>query len=150
MAIPTIIHMTSLPDVSASWSGRNGGQVMLLGGGVRGILSRDVAQSIVDKLSRALSAPQREAEMAGRDVVPDPERVAAPDTMLAEPMRHRKGALIDAFPSHAQRLGAIALALEHSDAGAEVVAIGGVYFTRDEAEAMMAALTADQIGRRAN
>ena len=73
MAIPTVIELTSVPPITASWSERNGGQIFLLGGGVRGILSRDAALSIVDQLTRALNASKTQDVLARflRDCVVD-------------------------------------------------------------------------------
>lgn len=56
--------MPSLADFNASWSNRNGGEVLVTGGSVRTILSAATAQAIVDKLSRALSVPVKAAETA--------------------------------------------------------------------------------------
>jgi hypothetical protein len=142
--------LPNLADFNASWSNRNGGEVLVTGGSLRTVMSAALAQTIVDKLSRALSVPTKAAEMAGRPPLPEPERIACPDTFLADPLRFRKGALMRAHPSRAARLNAVTLALEHSDAGAEIVAVAGVYFTRHEAEQMRGSLSVERIGGSAN
>lgn len=145
-----MVAIPHVDDFNASWSNKNGGEVLVTAGSVRTVLSAALTQAIVDKLLCALSVPQRAAEMAARPAVPEPERIPAPDTMLAEPLRYRKAALLGAFPARAGRLNAVTLALELSDAGAEVVAIEGIYFSRGEAEQMRASLSVDRIGGSAN
>lgn len=143
MSIPTVIELTSVPTITASWSERNGGQIFLLGGGVRGILSRDAAQAIVDQLTRALDTPRRSAEIAARDALPELERVPDADTRIGETLRSRKAALITAYPEKGRRLLALYGVLADAGAGAEVVMIDGTAFTCDEARELVIALERD-------
>lgn len=133
MAIPHGLEATVLPDISVSWSNRNGGELLLIGGSVRMVVSAAWAQAVVDKFSRALAVPKLAAEMAARNPAPELERVAAPDTLIGEDLRHRNGALIGALPSKSRRIEAIAAALSDAGQEAEVVMVAGIAFTRVEA-----------------
>lgn len=140
MAIPTVIELTAVPAITASWSERNGGQVFLLGGGVRGILSRDAAQAIVDQLTRALDTPRRSAEIGARDALPDLERIPDPDTQIGETLRSRKASLITAYPEKGRRLLALYGVLAAAGMEAEVVVVDGINFTADEARDLVITL----------
>lgn len=142
MAIPHGLEATVLPDISVSWSNRNDGELLLIGGSVRMVVSAAWAQALVDKFSRALAVPKLAAEMAARNPTPELERVASPDTMIGEDLRHRKSALIGAYPSKSMRLSAVRSALADAGADAEVVMINGLAFTQDEAAAIEDALDA--------
>lgn len=147
-----ITDTATFGDFSASWSNRNGGEILVTVGSMRMTVSAALARAVHAKLGKALDVPVRAASLVGarddRPLASEPERIPAPDTMIAEPLRHRKGALIGAFPARAKRLAAIARAMEHGDAGAEIVAIGGIPFLRSEAEAMLALNAAEQIEGR--
>lgn len=142
MAIPHGLEATVLPDISVSWSNRNGGELLLIGGSVRMVVSAAWAQAVVDKFSRALAVPKLAAEMAARGAAAEPERIAAPDTMIGEDLRHRKGALIAAYPSKAMRLIAVRSARGAAGGDAEVVMINGIAFTIEEVAAIEDALEA--------
>lgn len=126
-----------LGGLSASWSNRNGGEILVTVGSMRLTVSAALARAVHAKLGKALDVPVRAAAMSDARTAIEPERIAAPDTMIAEPLRYRKGALIGAIPSRAGRMAAIALAMEDSGVGgAELLMIAGIPFLRAEAEAM--------------
>lgn len=128
--------MIDLHDFGASWSNRNGGEILVTAGSVRLTLSAAVARAVHATLGKALDVPVRAAQLADAAPAREPERIAAMDRMIAESFRHRHGALIGAFPAKAKRLAAVTAALEACDAGTEIVVIGGIAFTLAEAEGM--------------
>lgn len=143
MSYPMQIDTSTLPDISASWSNRNGGEVLLTGGSVRAVMSAAFAQDIADKLRRALDVPRKAAEMAARPPAPEPERIAEPEASIVEPLDRRRRALGARFPFRVKRLQAIERAIENAGPMAESVVVGVIPFTMAEAEAIRASLSID-------
>lgn len=60
----SMIAMPNVDDFNASYSNRNGGEVLVTWGSLRMTLSAAMAKSMHDKFGRALSVPVKAAEMA--------------------------------------------------------------------------------------
>lgn len=139
-----MIAMPNADDFNASWSNRNDGEVLVTWGSIRMTLSAAVATLIHEKFGRALSVPAKAAEMAARPPVPEPERIAEPAPTIAAPLADRKAWLGAQFPFRAKRLQAVSVAIEAAAADmAEVVSVGSILFTMDEARAIESGLRVD-------
>ena len=144
MAMTRDVEATVLPDFNASWSNRNGGELLLTGGSMRLVVSAAWAQGLVDKISRALDVPKRAASLVDarddRPVVPEPERIADVAPSVREPLSQRRGWLGARFPLREKRLAALRHAIAEAGPMADFVSVGSILFTLAEAQEIADAL----------
>lgn len=142
-----MVAIPGIDDFNASWSNRNGGEVLVTVGSLRMTLSAAMATLIHDKFSRALSVPARAALMAARPPAPEPERIADAAASIAAPLDDRKRWLGARFPLRAKRLQAMQTAIGAAEADmADVVSVGSILFTMDEARQIAGGLRVDSDG----
>lgn len=136
-----MMNAAILGDFQASWSNRNGGEILVTVGSMRMTVSAAIARAVYAKLGKALDIPARAPALIDVPPLREPERITAPDTMVAESYPQRRDALSASVPHRATRLSAAreALALATLD-GAEVVLINRIAFTIAEVETLIASL----------
>lgn len=142
-----MVAIPSIDDFNASWSNRNGGEVLVTIGSLRMTLSAAMAKLIHDKFSRALSVPTRAATMASRAPAREPERIADPAPSIVESLDERKRWLGARFPFRAKRLQAMRKAIGAAEADmADIVSVGSILFTLEEARLIESGLRVDSDG----
>lgn len=131
-------------DFNASWSNRNGGEILVTVGSTRMTVSAAIARIVHEKLGRALGVPVRAAAMAAREPAPEPERIARPAARMTEPLADRRASLSRTVPDRWTRLMAVREARGvAANEGVEWVHIAGIPFTSAELDGIQQGLEVD-------